>query len=39
MPTYEYKCEDGHISTIQQKFSQGKPPVWGEVVKRFGGQG
>ena len=25
MPTYEYKCKDGHFSTAQQKYSQGKP--------------
>ena len=33
MPTYEYKCPDGHISTIQQKYSQGKPPVHLDVCE------
>ena len=28
MPTYEYKCPLGHLSTFSQKYTQGKPPVF-----------
>ena len=28
MPTYEFKCPLGHLSTLSQKYTQGKPPVF-----------